>query len=253
MKLYRIQCFPILLYLIMGFDQLMGQDLGEFKQLVSTGYATGNQAMWESGLRGLKELNASQPSYLVQYEILLAEYGLIGFILSQEGKKSQASTQLEKTLNLANSYAKKYPQKGELKAILGGLYGLKIGLSPVKGMYLGPRSLKYLSQATEMSPSHPLVWIEMANAKYHTPSLFGGDMEKAQKYFQKGVLLFEKEDKKPNSWVYLHALVWEGKAHEELGQLEAARTCYTKALTLRPDFIWVKEELLPQIEAKINP
>ena len=253
MNRYKIHRCIILLGLIMGYDQLMGQDLEGFKKRVTEGYATGNQGIWESGLRGLQDLNESQASYNLQFEILLAEYGLIGFLLSQDGKKAQASTQLEKTLTLAHTYAKKYPQKGELKAILGGLYGLKIGLSPVKGMYLGPRSLKYLSQATELSPSHPLVWIEMANAKYHSPSLFGGDMKKAQAYFQKGIELYEKQQNPSSSWVYLHALVWEGKAQEELGNWETAQRSYQKALKARPDFTWVKEELLPQIGKKINP
>ncbi|MEM6630378.1 MAG: tetratricopeptide repeat protein [Bacteroidota bacterium] len=240
---------PFLLVLLVGQGQIIGQDMEGYKKLVCEGYAGGNQMTWESGLEGLKKLNKAKPSYSLQYEILLAEYGLIGFLLSKE-KKDQASKQLEKTLSLANAFLKKYPDKGEFKAILGGLYGLKIGLSPVKGVYLGPRSLRYLGQATEMSPTHPLVWVELANAKYHTPSMFGGDMEKAQEYFKKGVELFEQQGSSDQNWLYLHAVVWEGKAHEELGQLGQAKSCYQKALRKHPNFVWVKEELLPQLQEK---
>ncbi len=248
MKINKKDIF-FLLFLIMSFHEISSQSLESSQKKIYQGYVSGNKNAWEEGISELEKLASNKSNFEVQYELLLAQYGRIGFLLSQESTKSKASAQLEKTLSLAQSTLKQYPKKGELKALIGGLYGLKIGLSPAKGIYLGPRSLRYLNDGTQMSPTHPAVWVEMANAKYHSPKLFGGSNQEAIKYFSKAQGLFEQSNNKYRyNWLYLHTLAWLGQAYEKAEEWDKAESTYRQALKLWPDFEWVKEELIPQLE-----
>ena len=237
----------LFLFLLMISDPSYSQSLSACRQAIYEGYATGNQTRWEKGIQGLQQLMSGSPSYPIQYELLLAQYGLVGFLLSQEGKQTQAAAQIEKTLVEAKKCLDQYPNRGEVMAMIGGIYGLKIGLSPAKGIYLGPRSLRYLSDARKTSPEHPGVWVELANAKYHSPALFGGDNQEAITYFSKAISLFKKSPSYRNNWLYLHSMAWLGQAYEKEEDWVNAEKTYREALEKWPNFDWVKTTLLPKL------
>lgn len=240
----------LLLIACMISHSSFSQSLSSCRQEIYEGYATGNQARWEKGIQGLEALMSKEPSYPIQYELLLAQYGLVGFLLSQEGKQAQAATQLEKSLAGAKACLEQYPNKGEVMALIGGMYGLKIGLSPARGIYLGPRSLRYLNDGKKTSPQHPGVWVELANAKYHSPALFGGDNQEAITYFSKAISLFEKSPSYDTNWLYLHSMAWLGQAYEKEKDWKNAEKTYKAALAKWPNFDWVKDTLLPKLTAQ---
>ena len=223
------------------------QSLSSCRQEIFKGYTSGNQASWEKGILGLEQLMSKEPSFPIQYELLLAQYGLVGFLLSQEGKRAQAAAQIEKTLAGAKACLDQYPNKGEVMAMIGGIYGLKIGLSPAKGIYLGPRSLRYLNEGKKTSPQHPGVWVELANAKYHSPALFGGNNQEAITFFTKAVSLFKQSPSDKNNWLYLHSMAWLGQAYEKEEDWTNAEKIYREALKKWPNFDWVKSTLLPNL------
>jgi tetratricopeptide (TPR) repeat protein len=85
--------------------------------------------------------------------------------------------------------------------------------------------------------------------------MFGGSKEDAMKNFSKAVSLFEREENidslSPN-WGYLESLAWLGRANTALENYETALYAYNKALNVEPNFMWVKNNLLPNLKKKMS-
>lgn len=219
-------------------------------QKVYKGYVLNQSGQWKTGISELKTLfdASGKKNMQVLYRLTLAEYGMIGYCLATE-----SCTDVSARMDRVESYAKTLMANAEYagsgKAIMGGLLGMRIGLAPAKGIYLGPQSMSYLDESIKLKPKDPTGWVEMGNAKYHAPAIVGGDKDKAIYHFKKAVELFESQPElKRSNWLYLHALAWMGKAHLEQGRKAEAMAIFKKALTVEPEFSWVKNELLPSVQ-----
>jgi len=229
-------------------------DLERAKARVYQGYISGDQSMLEEGLSSLKTIDESQEksSLRLKYEIALAQYGLIGFYLAK-GIQNGLESRLDEVISSVKRIIEANPNFAEAHALLGGLYGLKIGLNPARGIYLGPRSNRHIEKATLVNPKDPEGWVEMGNVKYHTPALLGGDISEAINCFSKAIMLFDNSPaKRKYNWLYLHACAWLGQAFEKQNKLSQALTVYRQLLRYEPDFSWVKNELLPNLEHKMK-
>lgn len=73
----------------------------------------------------------------------------------------------------------------QANALMSGVIGLRIGISPWKGIFLGSKSSSYLELAMMAAPNdHLVIW--MSAIRYHrTPASFGGDIEKARAQYAK--------------------------------------------------------------------
>lgn len=138
------------------------------------------------------------------------------------------------------------PKSGEAAAILSGIYGNEMGYSPMKGMTLGSKSSSLAEKATVLQPDSPLVWRVYANSKFYTPAAFGGDMKEAVKALEKCVALLEESNQPlASNWMYLDTLAFLGQAYQKTGDQAKAIATYENALTVEPQFGWIKNVLLP--------
>jgi tetratricopeptide (TPR) repeat protein len=181
---------------------------------------------------------------------VLAQYGLMGGTL-----RSRDEARFDKYYETAEEHLKTLARddklKADAKALLSGLYGLKLSYSSMMGMVLGPKSSSLIEDAIKIDPQSPLVWRIEGNSKMYTPSMFGGDMGEAVKAFEKSIELFEKSPENlKNNWIYLDAHVFLGQAYSSQGQSSKAVAIYEKALKLEPNLIWVKFDLLPKAKQK---
>ncbi len=216
------------------------------------GYLSGDEQRWEQGLYKLRCIEWEQSDIELKYEIALAYYGLIGFHLAKN-KKEGLEKRLDETIELVQQILEKQPDHAEAHALMGGLYGLKIGLRPARGIYLGPRSSKHIQIATSEKPDHPAGWVEMGNAKFHTPTLLGGSIAEAIKCFSKAVSLFNDNPViKKYNWLYLHSLAWLAQAYEKESKNAQALLIYQKVLDYEPNFRWVRDELLPALKSRMK-
>ena len=77
--------------------------------------------------------------------------------------------------------------------------------------------------------------------------MFGGDIHEAIKHYEHAIQLYEENDL-TNDWIYLDALAWLGIAYSKTDQLEKAKATFEKALSVEPEFTWVKNNLLPNLK-----
>ena len=107
-----------------------------------------------------------------------------------------------------------------------------------------------LDEAEKIKPEFPRIYLIRGTMKYNTPGIFGGSYKDALKNFNKSVSLYERqnEDTASCDWGYLEALTWAGRSQEKLENFDAALYSYKKVLSIEPDFSWVKNLLLPELE-----
>lgn len=248
MKKYLRICYCITVCSIFSECVAQNMERNRANSRIYHSYASNEYAGWLEGINDLQQISRNSPGTAILLDLCIAKYGLVGYYLSLNSKK-EAEALLEETLTLALNLEKSEPGLAEVHAVLGGLYGLKIALSPAKAVYLGMRSTRYLEKAIELNPNSPIAWIEMANSKFHAPPLFGGSMDLAAGYFAKAIALYDKVPaNKKQGWHYLHALAWLGQAYEKNKQPSKAKAVYLKALSFEPQFTWVRDKLLPSLD-----
>lgn len=213
------------------------------------GYLNNDRQTWESGVADLTAKYTQTKDAATLLALTNATYGLLGLYLAQKSDK------VEPTIKTIEGYLGKLlaasPNAAEALAIQGGLYGIKIGMNKAFAPYYGPKSLAALEAAIAgKNAQSPYGWVERGNAKFHSPALFGGDTKQAAAAFSKAVALFEAQGLTQQNWLYLHSLAWLGKSHEANGEYEKAYQTYQKLLAVAPNFLWAKNELLPQVLKK---
>ena len=222
-----------------------------YKTRIYQAYISNNMQAWQTAMDEMENKKTSENAYLA--ELLNYQYGYIGYCLGVDEDKAA-----EKYLDLAEDNLDKLEDQryspGTIAAYRCAFYGYKIGLSPMKAPFLGPKSIKAGEEAIKTDPQNPLGFVQLGNAQFHMPAVFGGSKKEAIEYFQKAEKLMEA---KPETWVngnwnYLSLLTKIGQSYEEMKEYKQAEIYYRKALSAEPGFKWVKDELLPNLEKTMN-
>ena len=142
------------------------------------------------------------------------------------------------------------PGDAEAFALLGAVLGDRID-GALSGMRLGGRAQGLLDEAAELAANNPRVALQRGVGYYNSPKFAGGGLEKAEAELRRAVELFAREstDKAWPNWGHLDALSQLGQALARLERPEEARASYATALELAPDFVLIRDELLPALDA----
>ncbi len=239
------------LVLLLAMPIRANQDNGRtgFQNMIYRAYVYDRMPLWESTLQTMEFEYRQQPDPGLLYDILLAQYGLIGYYLGTE-KEEEAKDMLDKADDYLDLLSDNSSYIAEAKLFEAAFYGFRIGLRPWRGVQLGPRSSRLIDEALEINPSYPRGHIEKGNLLYYAPGVFGGSKSKALEHYEKAIDLMEQNMNNNHRWLYLSTLVSLAEAHKETGDLEKGIAILEKALRFEPDFHWVKEEKLPEFRSQ---
>jgi tetratricopeptide (TPR) repeat protein len=186
---------------------------------------------------------------LLRYYLGYCDYRLV--IFHQQKKNTEmmkkhldeAINQLEAAVKLNNKFAEAY-------ALLASCYGQKIGLAPMLGMTLGPKSGMTMQSAQQLEPNNPRVILLDAIGNYYKPAMFGGSKDGALAGFKRAAEFFDKEkitDPLQPDWGHEEAYAWIGVAYLDKNDKAAARAAFERALEIAPEYGWVKHQLYPKV------
>ncbi|MBI3585816.1 MAG: hypothetical protein HY088_01640 [Ignavibacteriales bacterium] len=250
-----VSCIALLSIAARGQSLSVNEIIVEAKKSLYQGYTVNDKQQTLKAYAILERALSVEPANrLVVYHLAYAEYLLARIAYASKDEKifdqyiDKAAERTEKLLEQEKGWS-------EAAALLGTIYGIKISQSPMKGITLGPKTTGMMKEAVAVDSTNPRVWMVYGTMKLNTPSFFGGSVEEAQKFFARAVALFENTkptDQLQPNWGYLDALVWLAKSFEKSERQQEALVTYRKALTVEPNFLWVKNALLPSLEKKMS-
>jgi tetratricopeptide (TPR) repeat protein len=220
------------------------------KSAIYKAYISNDMAGWKRTIDAMQaEKNKTSPFLL---ELVNYQYGYIGWCIGAD-RKDEASKILGLAENNLEILENRSYRVSYLNSYKSAFYGFRIGLNVLKAPFIGPKSVSAAELAMKQDSTNPFGFIQYANSQYYMPAAFGGSKTLAIRYYQKAEKIMKanpaylKED-----WNYLSLLSIIGKAMEETGNLRAARQYYERILKLEPNFLWVKNDLYPNLLKKMK-
>lgn len=127
----------------------------------------------------------------------------------------------------------------ESQALLAAVYGMQIGMNPLKGMSLGPKAGATLDKASEQQPDNPRVLLVRAISAYNTPALFGGGPGNAIEFSNQAIAAYQQPCT-DICWGHAEAYTWRGLAKQQLGDQQGAISDWQQAVATNPNYGWAK-------------
>lgn len=190
-------------------------------------------------------VQADPKSSQAVFQLALAQFGLLSSTMRFRDE-DLFDEYYEATVDNLKSLTAASKSWGDPHALLSAVYGLKMGYSPMQGMFLGSKSNSLTERAKKLSPQSPLVWKVYANSKFFTPEMWGGDLAEAIEGYETCIRFYESNPQQLKfNWMYLDALAFQGQAYLKNGDTGKAIATYEKALKAEPNFGWVRDALLP--------
>ena len=221
-----------------------------YKTEVYNAYISNNMAKWKTVIDIMNiEKNKSNDflSELINYQ-----YGYIAWCIGNN-KDEIAEIYLnlaERNLSILEKSAYKLYLVNSYKS---AFYGFRIGLNIFKAPFIGPKSVDCAKLAIKLNINDPYGYIQYGNSQYYMPAAFGGSKIVALDYYKKAESLMELNTQQiKDDWNYLSQLTIIAKVYSDLQNYKMAKIYYEKILKLEPNFLWVKNELYPELLKKIN-
>ncbi len=246
----KIKYHNSLLIVFFYFCAILASGQTDYNSELFKAYLSKDRDLWLSTIKS-QELSKSKNTFSNQLLLINSYYGYIGWLLA-ENKPEQAEVYLDKGSELLEQLSGKYHENATILAYRGAWLGFEITMNSVKTVYLGPRSMKYINQSLEADPDNIQGLIEKGNAYYFMPASFGGDKLKTLNLFKKAISLMKSSQQHQNNWQYLQLQARIGIILTETDQTQKASEHYQLLLQAYPDFKWVRDELYPNLLAKMQ-
>lgn len=214
----------------------------ERKQIVYNSYVSANMTGWENVI---KEMERSRGGVSNKLELAEYYYGFTAYCIGKK-RKEEALITLRKGSALCDQILKLDPKNATAMAFKGAFVAFEISINKFKIIVLGRESMKWLNKAIETNPDNIQALTDRANAYFHAPSMFGGDINKSLAYYEKALKSLEKNNLTKNNWQYLNLYVYIANVYIKLDKKDKAKAVYKTALQKEPNFKWVSELLLPE-------
>jgi tetratricopeptide (TPR) repeat protein len=237
----RIIFFVSLLILLLGFSAKSFS--GNLSCRFTAFLIEGDMKSWELLVDSLQKVRLNKADGDV---LLYAEYALTGYFFTQDDKKS-AARMMEKFENHLDRLMDRYPNTANYHAFKAALYGYKIGLSPWMAPFYSFPHQREVDKAIALRTNEALPLIEQGNSYYFRPSFVGGNKQKAMLSYAAAFAINSKNNPECN-WVFFNNGAWLGQVYTKLGYPDKARSVYKQILNVNPNFQYVKDELLPQLD-----
>lgn len=210
-------------------------------KLTYTAYISSSKSLWE---RAVAQTQADE------FSKAMARYGLLNNTMADQDEDT-FDKYYDQALEAFEGMIDKGEYVAESKAVLSSIYGLAMAHDSWKGVFLGPKSGGLIESAMKEKAESPLVNKLYAGSKLYTPEMFGGNPAVALEHYLSSISLYETSGDTVNNWLYLDALAHLGITYRKLGNTEMAINTFEKALKAEPQFVWVRQHLLPSAKKSL--
>jgi tetratricopeptide (TPR) repeat protein len=185
----------------------------------------------------IKGLNNENPSLENTFLLLKAQYALLYFNTYYNTDKELHNAYIGKAKANADKLIVNKKYLTEVYVMKACLYGIEIGNSPMKGMYLGSSINKCITKAMKCNKLYPYVWATKGHSLVSKPSVFGGDINEGIKLYDLSIKLYENNNSNGN---YLQIAI----AYLNINNKDKAKEYLNKILKVEPEFQLAKWYLM---------
>lgn len=232
--------------IVLGFILLISVKIyGNDKTEIYNAYIRNDMAAWKKIIDRMQNQERKSNENLLS--LVNYQYGYIGWCIGNE-KEKEAETYISLArYNLAVLERNNF-NLSMVYTYFAALYGYEIGLSLIRAPFIGPKSMKYAENALKLDQGNPFAYMQMGNIQYYMPSMFGGSVNEAIRYFlQAKVLMENNQEAILQDWNYLHLLTLIVQAYTDVKDYRSAKAYCEIILKTEPRFLWIKDELYPQV------
>jgi len=221
-----------------------------YKSDIYNAYISNNMGKWKITIDEMNRQQNKSNEFIL--ELLNYQYGYIGWCIGNK-KNNLAEEYIELGQKNIQILEKNNFKISMVNSYKSAFYGFRIGLNKLQAPFIGPKSVECSILAMKQDDKNPFGYIQYGNSEYYMPSMFGGSKKVALEYYEKAVKIMElnpaqtKED-----WNYLSLLTIIAQAYAETEYYTSAKQIYEKIVRIEPNFLWVKNELYPELLKKIK-
>lgn len=165
--------------------------------------------------------------------------------LLPESRKRERNKLLKSLQRRLQAWLEEHSDHAEAHALLGSILGDRIG-GALSAMRLGGKASAALETAFALQPDNPRVALQRGVGFFFTPKAFGGGKAKAEVELRRARTLFET-NQDTQGWGYMDTLARLGEVLVAQDKFTEAADVYQHALARQPDFVWVRDRLLPEL------
>jgi len=207
----------------------------------SAAYAEWDAARFSKSIALFQQAAAACANVTNQYWVGAAQFHLMLQLNNSPeavSRRDDSEAALNDAIKNLNAALKLDPEHAESHALLGTLYGMKIGDSFLRGGWFGPRLVKHHEAAIKFGKDNPRVVYLTGMCQFHTADK-PPKWREALATLLKAEKLFEAEAKLPVSgfeprWGYSSCLTFIAKSYETLSEREKALDYFRRALEAHP-------------------
>ncbi len=165
-----------------------------------------------------------------------------------------ADAVMEAAMDALSRAVKLDERDAESQALLGTLYGMKIGDSTLRALRFGPRLVKHQKKALEFGSENPRVRYLLGTCQFHTAKKPAAQREALTTLLAADALYVDESGHAAGPleprWGHSSCLTFIGRTYELLGQGPEAADYFRKALAQQPADRFAKEGLARVTEKK---
>lgn len=221
-----------------------------YRSEIYSAYISNNMDQWKTVIDRMDAIPGKTDELLL--ELVNYQYGYIGYCIGFD-RKSTAREYLRSALNNIEILEKRNYKPAVVNAYKSAFYGFRIGLNPITAPVNGLRSIDHAKTALKLDPDHYLGYIQHGNIQFYMPAAFGGSKKEALEYYLKARQMIERDPESVSgNWNYMSLLIVIGQTYTYLEDYTSAKKVYEDILKMEPGFLYVKNELYPELLKKID-
>jgi tetratricopeptide (TPR) repeat protein len=224
--------------------------IGSYRSETYHAYVNNKMDIWKNVIDRMNTVPDKSNEFIL--ELVNYQYGYIGYCLGND-KKGEAKVYLELAQKNVDLLEKRQFRLSLVNAYNSAFCGFRIGINVLTAPYNGLKSMEYAKTAVELDSENYLGFVQYGNIQFYMPKSFGGSKKEGIGYFIKAREILEKDPSNTmENWNYLSVLILIGQSYYYLNEFDSAKAVYENILSLEPGFIYVRDELYPQLLKKMK-
>lgn len=221
-----------------------------FRSEVYHAYISNDMELWKNVMNRMGSVENKSNDLIL--ELVNYQYGYIGYCL-RFNKKDEAEEYLDLMQKNIDLLEKRNFRLSTIYAYISAIYGFRMEYNILSVPFYGLKSIRYAKLAFKLDSNNYMAYIQNGNVQVHMPASAGGSIKRGIGYYLKAREILEKDPTNTKeNWNYLNLLIDIAQSYCSLNEFSPAKEIYEYMLVLEPDFIYVRDDLYPDLLKKMH-